>query len=367
MTYSTLRFLPSVLRKRRPIHLVLFVTRICNAHCPFCFYLEDKTLSKENGDLTIDEIRGISESLGNLLWLAFSGGEVFLRKDMPEIARMFYARNRPSIMFMPTNGLLPDRIHATTEEILRDCPNTAITVKMSLDGVGEKHDRIRATKNNFEKLLQTYERLAPLLDRYPNFDLGVNTVFSAGNQHDMDEIIDFVRTLDRITTHTISLARGDIKQPAHKDVDMDLYSRAVKRLEREMIAGEAPIYRFRGGRIKAAQDLIQRDVIHAVATTGEWQIPCYAGKLNVTVTHDGKLYPCEVFSEDFLIADLRKDGFDIPKALATDRAREILKRIGAGCFCTHECYTMTNILFNPRKYPRLLQNTWRFRKARKTR
>lgn len=364
MTYSPLRFLPSVVSKRRPIHLVMFVTKVCNAHCPFCFYLEDKTLSTETGDLTLDEIKQVSASLGTLLWLAFSGGEVFLRKDMPEIARIFYKKNKPSIMFMPTNGLLPDRIFGTTEEILRDCPNTAVTVKISLDGIGEKHDTIRATKNNFVKLLQTYEKLATLIDRFPNFDLGINTVFSAGNQHDMDEIIDFVRTLKKVTTHTISLARGDIKQPAHKDVDMKLYLDAVKRLEREMIEGKAPRYRFWGGTIKAAQDIIQRDVIHKVATTGKWQMPCHAGKINVTVTHDGKLYPCEVFSDDFLIADLRQEGFDIPKALAKPRTKEILQRIGAGCFCTHECYTMTNILFSPRKYPELLKNTLRFKKGK---
>jgi MoaA/NifB/PqqE/SkfB family radical SAM enzyme len=364
MTYSTLRFLPSVVRKTRPIHLVLFVTKVCNAHCPFCFYLEDKTLSTETGDLTMDEIKQVSNSLGNLLWLAFSGGEVFLRKDLPDIARLFYANNKPSIMFMPTNGLLPERISGTTEQILKDCPNTAITVKISLDGVGELHDKVRATKNNFVKAMQTYEALAPFIDKYPNFDLGVNTVYSAGNQHEIDKTIDFVRTLKKVTTHTISLARGDIKQPALKDVDMAGYQRAVKRLEQEMVDGDAPVYRFRGGKIKAAQDIIQRRLIHEVATTGKWQIPCHAGKLNVTVTHDAKVYPCEVFSDDFLIADMRKDGFDLEAHLKSDRAKAILQRIGAGCFCTHECYTMTNILFNPKLYPELLKNTLRLRNAK---
>ena len=46
-------------------------------------------------------------SLGQLLWLAFSGGETFLRDDLVEIADVFYKNNRPAIILLPTNGLLP--------------------------------------------------------------------------------------------------------------------------------------------------------------------------------------------------------------------------------------------------------------------
>lgn len=359
-----MRFLPSLFVKRRPIHLVLFVTKVCNARCPFCFYLEDANFSLQHGDLTMDEIRQISGSLGNLLWLAFSGGEVFLRKDLPEIARTFYANNKPSIMFFPTNGIQPERIRGMTEEIVRTCENTAVTVKISIDAVGELHDRMRGVPKTFEHCCQTYEALVPLLDRYPNFDLGVNTVFAKDNQHAVAEVIDFVRKW-RVTTHTLSLARGDLKNREWKNVDLDLYRSLADRLEREMKSGDHPIQRFRGGRIKAAQDIVQRQTIHKTAVENAWQTPCYAGRLNVTVTHDGQLFPCEELGDEFKIADLRKDGFDIPRALATERAKEVFARIDSGCFCTHECYMMTNLLFNPRKSARILGEAMRLPATRR--
>ena len=364
MTYSPLRFLPHLLHKSRPIHLVMFVTKVCNARCPFCFYLEDANFSLEQGDLTMDEITQVSKSLGNMLWVAFSGGEVFLRKDLPQIAQTFYRNNKPSIMFFPTNGIQPDRIVAATEEILKTCPKTACTVKISIDAVGDLHSQMRGVKNTFENCVRTYEALNPLLDKYPNFDLGINTVFAAQNQHKVGEVIDFVRKW-RVTTHTLSLARGDLKNPEWKNVDMQLYRSHVDRLEREMKTGDHPIYRFWGGRIKAAQDIIQRQMIYKTAVEGRWQTPCYAGRVNVTVTHDGKLYPCEELSEDFLIADMRKEGhFDIEKHVQGDRAKQVLKRIDNGCFCTHECYAMTNTLFNPKKSLSILKEAARLPKAR---
>lgn len=363
MTYSPLRFLPQVFVKNKPIHLVFFVTKICNARCPFCFYLEDNNLSLENGDMSLEEIQKFSSSLGNMLWIAFSGGEVFLRKDLPDIARTFYRNNKPSIMFFPTNGLLPERIAGMSEEIAKTCPETAITVKISLDAIGDLHDEMRGTKGCFAKLCKTYEALAPLIDKYPNFDLGINTVYTEKNQTMMDEVIDFVRKWPKVTTHTISLTRGDLKNPEWKNVDLAGYRRAVDRLEKEVVEGKHPIYRFWGGRIKAGQDILQRQVIHKTAEEGKWQIPCYAGKLNVTVTHDGLLYPCEVFTDDFKLWDMRKQGYDIREALRSPRAKEVTDRIKAGCFCTHECYTMTNLLFNPKKGATILKNALRIKRG----
>jgi len=189
--YSALRHLPSVLWKRRPIQLTFFVTRKCNARCPFCFYLagagEEPDRSEE---LSLDEIEKISASLGRMLWVAFSGGEPYLRRDLAKISKVFHDRNKPSFLLFPTNGLLPDRISETTEKILRTCPNSVIAVKISIDGIGAGHDDLRKTPGGFGKARETYRRLDRLRRLYPNLELGINTVFCSENQDRMDAIID---------------------------------------------------------------------------------------------------------------------------------------------------------------------------------
>jgi hypothetical protein len=49
---------------------------------------------------------------------------------------------------------------------------------------------------------------------------------------------------------------------------------------------------------------------------------------------------------------MRDYGYNILKLLHSDLARSVLKGIkDSRCYCTHECYMMTNILFNPALYP----------------
>jgi radical SAM protein with 4Fe4S-binding SPASM domain len=358
MMHSPLRFIPSVFRKNDPLHLTLFVTRRCNARCPFCFYLEkdgDVSDNKEGPELSFDEIRSISGSMGNLLWLAFSGGEIYLREDLVEISRVFYENNKPSIMLYPTNGLMPELIRDRTEQILRSCPKSIITVKLSIDGIMAKHDSLRGVNGSFDRVLNTYDTLSPLLDEFRNFELGINTVFCSENQDEMDEIIEFVNGLDMIKTHTISMVRGEINDATYKEIDINKYLAAISRLEKDLRDGSAPVYSFRGARIKAAQDIIQRRLIHQTITEKRQLIPCYAGRLNLVITETGDVFACENFSENFRLGNIRDHSLDMKGLLGSERAQSVVSSIKDGCFCTHECYMMTNILFNPKMYPRLFK------------
>jgi MoaA/NifB/PqqE/SkfB family radical SAM enzyme len=359
--YSPFRHAGSIFWKKRPIHLTFFLTRRCNSRCPFCFYLKGRDgISAQRDELDLREIRTISASFGDLLWLAFSGGEIFLREDLVEISKIFYEQNRPPIMLFPTNGLLPELIRESTERIVKDCPQSVIAVKLSLDGLGEDHDRLRDTPGSFDKTMETYSLLAGLIGRYPNFELGINTVFCSHNQDKMDEIIDFVSGLKDIKTHTISLIRGDLAQDGFKMVDIGKYRSAIERLEHNLKDRTADIYRFRGAKIKAAQDIIQRGLIHRTICEKKRLLNCYAGKLNVVLTETGELFPCEILSKSF--GNIREHDLDIGKALRTNKAAGIIRSIEERqCYCTHECYFMTNILFNPRLYPALLREYLAFR------
>jgi MoaA/NifB/PqqE/SkfB family radical SAM enzyme len=347
--------MPSILWKKDPIQLTFFLTRRCNSKCPFCFYLRSPdTGDSKREELTLDEIRKISGSLGNLLWLAFSGGEIYLRDDLPEISRTFHDNNNPVIMLFPTNGMLPEIIKKRTEQILKECRSSVIAVKLSIDGVGSKHDMLRETPGSFENTLETYRLLEPLLAKYPHFELGVNTVLCSENQDDMDAIIDFVSDLKSIGTHTISLVRGNLSDAHFAEVDPEKYLRAIRRLEVNASKGCAKTYRFRGARIKAAQDILQRRLIYRTMIEQKRIIPCYAGRLNLVLTETGDVKPCEILADSF--GNVRDFGYDIRRIVNSERADTIRRSIKKKeCFCTHECYHMTNILFNPKLYPDLVR------------
>jgi MoaA/NifB/PqqE/SkfB family radical SAM enzyme len=359
--YSPFKYMAYSVWKGRPIHLTFFVTRRCNSKCPFCFYLQsDNALPQVRPELSLEEIEKVSSSLGSLLWLAFSGGEIFLRDDLVDIAGIFYRNNKPAIMLFPTNGLLPGVIRDRMEAIVRACPKSVIALKLSLDGLGEAHDSLRGTPGSFDKTLQTYREVSGLIARYPNFELGVNTVFCSENQNAMDDIIDYVRGLDHIKTHTISLVRGRLADNRYSDVDSEKYFDAIMKLERNLESGKSRVYRFRGGRIKAAQDVLQRRFIHRTMREHKRIIPCYAGRLNLVLTEAGDVFPCELFTES--LGNVRDFGLDMHKIVVSEKAGRVHDLIkNNACYCTHECYFMTNILFNPRLYPALVKEYVRLR------
>lgn len=355
MSYSPFRHIDSILWKRAPIHLTLFLTRRCNAKCRHCFYIHDRNLSNgDNNELSLDEIEKISTSMGKLLWLAFSGGEIFLRDDIVEIAKIFYRNNKPAIILLPTNGLLTDKISKRIEEILKHCNKSTIAVKLSLDGPERLHDSMRGAVGSFKKTMQTYDALGKLLNKYPNSELGINTVFSSENQDCMDKLIEFVNGLENIKTHTVSLIRGDVSDDGLKGVDIKKYLETIEKIESNLKNRKSSIYRFRGAKIKAAQDIIQRRLIHETILQRRQLIPCYAGKLNLVITETGDLFPCESFS--MKLGNIRESDYNVGKILNSGDAQQVISSIKKkGCFCTHECYMMTNILFNPVMYPALLK------------
>lgn len=353
MSYSPFRHLPSVIWKRRPIQLTFFVTRRCNARCDFCFYLNGEDRRQTHaGEFSLEEVERTASSLGPLLWLAFSGGEPYLRKDLLELSRAFYARNRPSIILYSTNGLLTKAIAESTEQIVSHCRRSTVVVKVSLHGVGEEHDRICNTPGSFQKAMRTYALLSRLSERYPNFELGINTVMLADNQDKMGELREFVRGLPNLHAHTISLVRGPAADCGREAIDPASYHQAAAQLEDALAARTTPTYRFNGGRLKAAQDILQRSMIYRTLVERRRQTPCYAGRLNLVLAEDGELFACEMLPQS--LGNLREHDYDVRRVLESPRAREIIESIRQeSCYCTHECYFITNVLFNPRLYPAL--------------
>ncbi len=352
MTYSPLRHIGSVFWKHNPIQLTFFLTRKCNQRCSFCFYLSSEA-ERDVVELALDEIEKISSSIGRLLWLAFSGGEIFLRNDLVEITKVFYERNKPAIILFSTNGLLTDIIREKIEAILKYCRKSTIVVKLSLDGTEYVHDSIRG-KGSFQKTMQTYSMLGELLERYPNFELGINTVFCSANQDNMDELIELINKLKSIKTHTVSLIRGEVSDVRLKDIDARKYHETIKKLESNLKNRKSSIYRFRGARLKAAQDILQRRLIYETMIQKRQLIPCYAGRLNLVLTESGDVYPCESFT--MKIGNVRDNRYNLSRLLKTEQAKKVVHSIqNNGCYCTHECYFMTNILFNPPLYPTLLK------------
>ena len=82
--------------------------------------------------------------MGHVYVFNISGGEPFLRSDFTKIIKLACRYLTPGIIHIPTNAIAADLVEKKIKEILRflktDFPFVHMTVKPSLDHIGNKHD-----------------------------------------------------------------------------------------------------------------------------------------------------------------------------------------------------------------------------------
>lgn len=340
-----------IVKKGLPLHLTFFVTARCNAVCKHCFYHD--SLNKGQTDLSLDEIDKIAASMERALWIAFSGGEPFLRKDLPEFAKILHDRLSPVTLSINTNGIKTNDIVEAAERLVLNCPKTFVSILCSLDGLQQTHDRIRGVPRNFERTVETFRELKKLSARVPNMGVGISTTFCAWNQDEMDEMYEYVVNTLAPDNWDLSFVRGKPMEPAIGIADVEKYRRLKKKLQNAFASGKLnyyqnmPLSRF----VQAKEQLAHKTVLSTLES-GAFQIPCYAGALSAVISEEGDVYACEML--DNKIGSLREVGYDMAKIWGGERAKSMRSFIkDTRCFCTHECNMSINLLFNPALYPKI--------------
>jgi Fe-coproporphyrin III synthase len=164
-------FLLDAIRNRgkgslRPRLLTYTVTFRCNAKCIMC----DSWKMNGDGDMTLDEIAKVFRQIGKLDAVRLTGGEPFVRTDLPAILDLAVRHLRPLGVHITTNGFLTDRIVRLCEDRNRRIP---LQLLVSLDGVEEAHNRIRGSNIAWKTAIETIEQLAGRQQKL-NLNLAVN-------------------------------------------------------------------------------------------------------------------------------------------------------------------------------------------------
>ncbi len=167
-----------------PMTLTFSVTNRCNSRCKTCniWQIYPNHWQVAEDELTLDEIEKIFRSMPPVYFFNLSGGEPFLRDDLPEIVDLAVEHLKPAILHTPTNAIMTKRTIAGTRKILENLRarglDTPFTVKPSIDGVGDLHDEIRGVKGNWPRLLATIKGLQELSEEFPNLHVELGSVVS---------------------------------------------------------------------------------------------------------------------------------------------------------------------------------------------
>ncbi len=322
-----------------------FVTSTCNARCRHCFY----PINQHKNELTLDEVRRLVATMPPIRLLLISGGEPFLRRDLPELLRAYYEGCGFLSVSIPTNGFNARVIARTVETICAISPDLHLGVAVSIDGFAALHDRMRAVPGIYAKALETLQAVVELSHRLPNLTASVNTVFMRDNQGEVEAFCDFIWEKYRPTYHALVLIRGDAYDPTLKEgLDIELFERISAKLDERYPPDEARSG-WRGVRSRARREVNRRrwQYISRQAKGGQFEAFCLAGEREYVLTETGDVYGCELISHK--LGNVRKVGYDFNVIRAGAEARRFVReKRERQCRCTHECNTRTLILFGRR-------------------
>ncbi|HUT04122.1 MAG TPA: radical SAM protein [bacterium] len=343
-----------IARPGLPITLTFSVTNRCQSRCKTCLIWKFHENRPElvQKELSLDEIERVFKGMGTIAFFNISGGEPFLRDDLPNIVALALAHLRPSIVHIPTNALMPGRIERQVSEMLehisQKSPGVKLSVKPSLDGLREHHDEIRGVPGNFDKVIETIKRLRPLSDRFPQFVLEVGTVISRLNMDSIEAIASFVHSLG-IESYRSELAETRTEL-ANKDADItpspDDYERAINVFKRHTIEGLKGKRRYT--RMLEAMRLVYYGLALRTLREQRQVIPCYAGISNAHLDPYGELWACCTMAGDASLGNVRETGYDFWRIWHSRQADEVRASIRRGeCFCPLANQAYSNIILSP--------------------
>jgi MoaA/NifB/PqqE/SkfB family radical SAM enzyme len=186
----------SKLKAIRPTVLIYNCTFVCDARCTMC---NNWKRGNRKEDMTLAEIDGAMkhEFWGAVENLNISGGEPTTRNDLPEMVEMFHKRlPRLRKIGINTTGLTPHRAIPMLTRIVEFCVSKGllISIRVSLDGIGDIHNEVRQVKRGFDKACQTIEAMQALAEKHPMFSFGIASTIFATNLTDAENILAWART-----------------------------------------------------------------------------------------------------------------------------------------------------------------------------
>ncbi len=259
--------------KTIPLTVSFELTYRCNLRCAHCYVVNHSPLEDE---LTTSQVNRILDELAGekVFFLVLTGGEIFMRDDIFEIA--YYARKKGFILRLFTNGTsITSKIADQIKEIYPQA------VEISMYGANAStHENITRIPGSFEKSINSFQLLK---------ERGITTVFKPTlmNQNfaEYDDMKRLAKELDAIPRFSIYIT-------ARNDGDTTPFQ-----------------YRLTDDQIKEVYQQFTYDEIEPekICIERKKGTPCGAGTITCSINPSGKVTPCVQLLVE--MGDLKEQAF----------------------------------------------------------
>jgi MoaA/NifB/PqqE/SkfB family radical SAM enzyme len=333
-----------------PVNLTVSVTYTCTSRCKTCDIWQKKV-----PDFTLNEYERTFRSMeGVPVWVTVSGGDQFVRSDLPQLFGLIREILRPKIINLPMNGLLSKQIEKQLPGIVEATRGSKLILNLSLDDLGPRHDELRGAPGNWDRMMAARELALSLQKANPHVTIGIHTVVSSHNVGRIPEIHRGLKALgpDSYITE-IAEERVELKTVG-KEITPGAaeYAEAADYLIGEMRRNRSthPM-----GRLVESFRLEYYRLVKEYLEKKEQILPCYAGWASAQIAPDGYVWGCCIRAES--VGGLREKGYDFGKVWFSKEADAFRRSVyNRECACPLANASYTNMLVSPGALARVVRN-----------
>jgi MoaA/NifB/PqqE/SkfB family radical SAM enzyme len=299
-----------------PYKLTFVTTYWCNYRCKTCNIWQ----RKPENELSTEEIQKFFAKSNGFNWIDFTGGEVWIRKDFPDIVEAAIDSCKNLILVhYPTNGYMTDQIVAGTERILKKKPRKLI-ITISTDGDEQVNDEVRGKKGGWKKQIETYKQLHKL----PGVQVVLGMTLSALNADQYEKAFAAAKAECPWLTpadyhinvvHASSHYYGNSELPALQG-------------RKDEIAAQVKRYRLERGIPKSVVGMLEYQYLrNADKYLKDHVTPmrCHALKSSVFMDSWGDIYPCGMYEAK--VGSIRDVDYDLSELWHSPRAKQLQQEV----------------------------------------
>jgi MoaA/NifB/PqqE/SkfB family radical SAM enzyme len=268
----------------------------------------------------------------NLKNITLSGGEPFLRRDLPLFIGKLRSICPYARIVITSNGILTDLIIQNVRDILKIEPD--IVIRVSLDGIGETHDKVRGYSGAYNCVINTLIGLKAIGVR----DLGI--LFLAMNAN-IDQAYPVYELSNKMGLEfNLQVAHSSdfyFRKQNEEIIDKEIFSKQLNAIIRSELKTFNPYKLLKAYYYKGLGDYVNRFAR---------PYKCYAGSLFGYIDSRGDVYPCIVSAKK--MGSLKEHGLkEIWRSQQAENVRASL--IGCSNNCWMICVASPAIKNRPHK------------------
>jgi MoaA/NifB/PqqE/SkfB family radical SAM enzyme len=296
-------FIAAKVRPIRPTVLIYNCTFVCDARCEMCSNWKH---GDRKSDMTLADLDGVMHHRfwGAVENLNISGGEPTTRNDLPEMAELFQRRlPRLRKVGVNTTGLTPHRAIPMLTRIVEFCGDHGLllSIRVSLDGIGDIHNQVRQVQNGFDKACRTIDAMQALGERHRHFQFGLAATIFATNLEDAENILTWARA--RKLDIVFNMLRFTDNMLNNRELE-----EKIKFRERE----EAFMRKFFLDRVQeesvlSGQSFMYLHYADMIANGYQRTMPCPFQSQGLLLNPNGDLFYCENSEKIGNVLDARAD------------------------------------------------------------